>query len=82
MKKEVKLHKKYTIEVITYTDGTSTIKRNNKGFSVVELLGLMEIAKTHLINVFKDCVQKADKENLKSSDSPIIHPLDNTNKII
>lgn len=44
--------KKYTIEMIERPDGTGTIRRTNLGFSVFELIGLLESTKQSLMTEF------------------------------
>jgi hypothetical protein len=47
--KQIFSKKKWTIEVITYSDKTSTMNRTNDGFTIVELLGLCELCKHEII---------------------------------
>lgn len=51
-KKTIIKDQKYIIQLIQYSDGSSLLKRNNKSFAVVELLGLLEIVRADLLNEY------------------------------
>lgn len=46
--------KSYKIQVTDNADGTSTVKRENVGFSAIELIGLLEATKASIIKDFTD----------------------------
>lgn len=71
--RKVKSVQKYTFEIIHYEDDYSIMKRTNKGFSVVELLGIISIVQSDLMELMKQAVRLTDEINLFSTDSPIIH---------
>lgn len=71
--KKVKNVQKYSFEVIHYEDGSSVINRTNDGFSVIEMIGISEIIKEKCMGVFKTAIKKPDEQNLKSTNSPLIH---------
>jgi hypothetical protein len=47
--KKVFSKKKWTIEVITYTDLTSSMNRTNEGFTLPDLLGICEFCRLEII---------------------------------
>lgn len=49
--KETTSIQKYTIQISHYADGTSQMHRENNGFSVIELMGILEIVKENLLEV-------------------------------
>ncbi len=71
--RKVKSIQKYTFEVIHYEDGYSTMSRNNDGFSVVELLGVVSIVQNNLLGLFESAIKPADETKVKSTNSPLIH---------
>ena len=74
-KKVIEKKQSYLMETIHYTDGSSVMNRLNKGYSVVELLGLTTIIQADLLDVYKQHItQTLPKQiNRKSSNSPMIH---------
>lgn len=72
-KRKVIKKQTYKIEVTTYSDGHSVMKRGNTGFSVVEMLGLLSMVKSDLLECFKDGLKTPDKIIRKSKNSPILH---------
>ena len=48
-KKFLRKKKKYTIEIVEYMDGSSTLNRRNSGFNLYELLGLVDHLKEDLL---------------------------------
>ena len=53
-KKQVISKKVYTIELIEYTDNTSTMNRVNDGFNPIELLGQLEFIQIDIIDKLKE----------------------------
>lgn len=51
-KKQVVNKKVYTIELIEYSDGTTTMNRTNDGFGAMELLGYLEYIQVDIVNRF------------------------------
>lgn len=45
--------RKYTIDVTDYTDGTSSMERVNEGFNGLELIGILEFARSEIIQQLK-----------------------------
>lgn len=70
-KKEIS-RQTYLFEVIHYDDGTSTLNRNNKGFSVLELMGIDSLVQSDMHHIFKENV-KVKEVMRHSADSPLIH---------
>ena len=74
MEKKIISHKKYTIEVISYEDGTTTMNRTNDGFSIVELLGITTMVQQHMLKVMEEHKNpNPDKINIQSKNSPLCH---------
>lgn len=71
--KETTRIQKYTIQISHYADGTSQMYRENNGFSVIELMGILEIVKENLLEVFKDAITEVNEVSIKSNNSPLIH---------
>jgi hypothetical protein len=71
--RKVKSIQKYTFEIIHYEDGYSTMNRNNDGFSVIELLGVVSIVQNNLMGLFERAVKPNDEVNINSTNSPLIH---------
>lgn len=76
--KETTRIQKYTIQISHYADGTSQMHRENNGFSVIELMGILEIVKGNLLevsaeNLFKDAITEVNEVSIKSNNSPLIH---------
>ena len=71
--KETTRIQKYTIQISHYADGTSQMHRENNGFSVIELMGILEIVKENLLEVFKDAITEVNEVSIKSNNSPLIH---------
>jgi hypothetical protein len=55
--KQVITKRKWTVEHITYNDGTSAISRTNDGFNAYELMGVLELSKDDIINQIKGNVK-------------------------
>jgi len=53
-KKQVISKKVYTIEVIEYSDETSTMNRVNDGFNPMELLGQLEFIQIDIMDKLKE----------------------------
>ena len=51
--KKIILKQKYTVEHITYNDGTTAMSRTNDGFTAFELIGILEYSKDEIINQIK-----------------------------
>lgn len=51
--KDIVLSRKWTIELITYNDGSTAMKRSNERLSIVELLGICEYVKLELLDQIK-----------------------------
>ena len=51
--KKIILKQKYTVEHITYNDGTTAMSRINDGFTAFELMGILEYSKDEIINQIK-----------------------------
>jgi len=73
MKKKIKSRQTYKFEVIHYTDGTSKMTRQNTGFSLVEMFGILSIIKANLTTIFDSAFKKPDNTEVKSSNSLLIH---------
>lgn len=71
-KKNLKHQRKYTIVVNTYDDNSIQIIRQNKGYSVIELLGMIEVVRANLLNLISDNLNEMPTTR-KSTNSPIIH---------
>ena len=71
--RKVRSVKKYTFELINYNDGTCDMNRENNGFSMIELLGILTLVKDHLLNLITSNLKPVDEINLKSSNCPLIH---------
>lgn len=73
--KTVESKKTFTFEIVHYTDGSSTMNRENNGFSVVEILGITELVQQELMDVYRKGVQKMlpSEINRKPTNSPMIH---------
>lgn len=71
-KKRIIHQRKYTITVNTYDDGTVQILRQNKGFSIIELLGMIEVVRGDLLKLISNNTNDMPTTR-KSTDSPIIH---------
>lgn len=66
------MKKKYTIE-LTKNDNQTIINRKNDVFSVVELLGILEIVKSDLLDLIKNHSKRTiDKTIRKSKNSKFI----------
>jgi hypothetical protein len=72
--KKVKYIQRYTFKIIHYEDDTADIIRKNEGFSVVEMLGILEIVRSNLLKVFDKAVSKPQNVKIESTGSPLIHP--------
>jgi hypothetical protein len=64
-KKEVLKRKIYTLEVIEYADGSSTMNRTNDGFTGVELMGRLEIIQFEILEQLKGLIKPPTKVNRK-----------------
>jgi len=73
MKKKIATKKTYKVEVIHYTDGTSKMTRQNTGFSVVELFGILSVVKANLMTIFDSAFKPPVDTKVSSSNSPLIH---------
>jgi len=60
--KKTLIKKRYTIEQIEWDNGTGTIRIRNDGFTVIELLGLISIAKDELLVLLRENT-KSELEN-------------------
>ena len=49
--------KKWTFEVIQYSDGSTKIHRINDGFNLYELMGIVEFTKQELFETMKGSIQ-------------------------
>ena len=68
MKKDIIKKRKWIVEHITYTDGTTQLKRSNEGFNPFELMGILELSKDDIIQQIKGAV-KPDVVKRKVIDS-------------
>lgn len=71
--KEVKSSQKYTFDLIHNTDGSSEMRRSNKGFSVIEIIGITALVQNDMMKLLRENVKPIDKITRTSTDSPIIH---------
>lgn len=71
--KKIESVQRYTFEIIHYDDGTSTMNRENDGFSVLEMFGITQMLNNDLIGCFKDNFKPVDEINRTSKNSPFIH---------
>jgi hypothetical protein len=55
--KQVISKRKWTIEHITFNDGSTALSRINDGFNAFELMGLLELSKDDIINQMKGNVK-------------------------
>lgn len=53
MKKKIIKKQVYTIEVETYSDGTSNMKRTCDGFYFYELLGILDFTRDEILQQIK-----------------------------
>jgi hypothetical protein len=65
MAKKVLKRKIYTLEVIEYADGSSTMNRTNDGFHGVELMGQLEIIQFEILQQMKGLIKPPTKVNRK-----------------
>ena len=73
MKQKIISKQTYKFELIHYADGTSTMNRENNGFSVFEMLGICEIIRANMLTILSEAQKLPDKINVKSKNSPFIH---------
>ena len=75
--KQIKQIRKYSFEAIEYTDGSIVMNRENKGFSILELLGTFELVKSDILKLLEEAQrQNIDEMNINSSGVPVIHKSD------
>lgn len=55
--KQIIATRKWIVEHITYSDGTTAISRTNDGFNSFELMGILELSKDDIINQIKGNVK-------------------------
>lgn len=55
--KQIISKRKWIVEHITYSDGTTAISRTNDGFNSFELMGVLELSKDDIINQIKGIVK-------------------------
>ena len=55
--KQVISKRKWTIEHITFNDGSTALSRTNDGFNAFELMGLLALSKDDIINQMKGNVK-------------------------
>ena len=55
--KQIISKRKWIVEHITYSDGTTAISRKNDGFNSFELMGVLELSKDDIINQIKGIVK-------------------------
>ena len=55
--KQIISKRKWIVEHITYSDGTTAISRTNDGFNAYELMGVLELSKDDIINQIKGNVK-------------------------
>ena len=78
MAKKVKSERKiirtarHEIVVNIYDDKSTDMERTNDGFSVIELLGVIELARDHLLKCFNTSFNE-ENIKLKASNAPLIH---------
>lgn len=68
--KKVKKRQVYSFEMLHYEDGTTTMRRHNEGFSVIEMMGIAALLQSDLHDLFKENM-RADKIERTSTDSPL-----------
>lgn len=59
MRKNKKIRHKdtYTVERITYSDGSSQLTRTCDGFNPIELLGVLELAQLEIVDQIKGAIK-------------------------
>ena len=55
--KQIASTKKWTIEQVTYDDGSVRLNRTNDGFSIFELFGLLKITELDIVEQAKGIVK-------------------------
>ncbi len=72
-KKKIIKRKLYSVIVLYYSDGTAKMLRRNRGFSCVELLGILSLVKNNVLGLFNQAWKETEEVDVKSSDSPLLH---------
>lgn len=73
LKREIKSSQKYEFEIVHYKDGSSAMRRQNTGFSAIEMLGITAMLQHDLMVVLRSGIRPVDDVKINSTDSPFIH---------
>jgi hypothetical protein len=65
--KQVVWTKEYTLKTVRYNDGSTTVFRNNTGYSITELLGWLTIIKDDLMEIMKGSLHPINAEIIRTS---------------
>ena len=64
----------YTITVKTYDDKSITWSRENKGFSIIELIGMLSVVDSDLKELIRNLtINKNGNADRNSTSSPLFH---------
>lgn len=70
--KTIVSHKIHTIEFIHFSDGSNQIKRTNKGFTLIELIGMLNLAKDQVMGVLDEKMAPSNARVMRYANNELI----------